>query len=181
MLYSLDGTVPTSAASAFLAPGARVIGDVRLEADVSVWFNAVIRGDNDSIVVGAGSNVQDGAVLHVDPGFPMRIGTNVTVGHKAMLHGCTIGEGSLIGMNAVVLNGAVIGRNCLIGANALVTEGMEIPDGSLVLGSPAKVRKTLDAEAIEGMHAGARSYVKKIAGYRATLAVVSAEPNVTMC
>jgi len=169
MLYTLDGTTPRIGARGYLAPGAAVIGNVTLGEEVSVWFNAVIRGDNDSIAIGAGSNIQDGAVLHVDPGFPLTLGPKVTVGHKAMLHGCTIGEGSLVGMNAVVLNGAVIGRNCLIGANALVTEGMTVPDGSLVLGSPAKVRKSLTAEAIEQMHAGARSYVRKIALYSSSL------------
>ena len=168
-LYTLDGVAPRAAPGTFVAPGAAVIGDVTLADDVSVWFNAVIRGDNDRITIGAGSNVQDGAVLHVDAGFPMAIGQNVTVGHKAMLHGCTIGDGSLVGMDAVVLNGAVIGRNCLIGAGALVTEGMEIPDGSLVLGAPGKVRKALDDAAIDRMHEGTRSYVEKIPRYRTTL------------
>ena len=171
MLYSLGTKVPSAGDRGFVAPGAAVIGDVRLEEEVSVWFNAVIRGDNDRIVVGAGSNVQDGAVLHVDPGFPITLGKGVTVGHKAMLHGCTIGDGTLVGINAVVLNGARIGRNCLIGANALVTEGMEVPDGSLVLGSPGKVRKALDEAAIAAMHAGARSYVEKIDWYAGSLAV----------
>jgi len=172
MLYALDGIAPRVTASGFIAPGACVIGDVTLEDAVSVWFNAVIRADNAPIHIGAGSNVQEGAVLHVDPGFALHVGAEVTIGHKAMLHGCTIGEGSLIGINAVVLNGATIGRNCLIGANALVTEGMDVPDGSLVLGSPGKVRKTLDDAAIERMHAGTRSYVEKIARYRETLAPV---------
>ena len=172
MLYSLDGKTPSIGAHGFVAPGAALIGEVTLGEEVSVWFNAVIRGDNEPIVIGAGSNVQECAVLHVDPGFPMRIGANVTVGHKAMLHGCTIGEGSLVGMNAVVLNGAVIGENCLIGANALVTEGTVVPDGSLVLGSPGKVRKTLDEAAIAAMHAGTRSYVEKIARYVSTLTPV---------
>ena len=171
-LYALEGIAPRTGSRGFVAPDAAVIGDVSLGEDVSVWFGAVIRGDNDTIAIGAGSNVQDNAVLHVDPGFPIRIGPNVTIGHKAMVHGCTIGEGSLVGMNAVVLNGAVIGRNCLIGANALVTEGMEVPDGSLVLGSPARVVKALTAEAIERMQGGARSYVEKIARYAGSLAAV---------
>ena len=170
MLYSLDGRRPTTGERTFVAPGAAVIGDVTLGEDVSVWFNAVLRGDNDAIVIGAGSNVQDGAVLHVDPGFPIRIGEDVTVGHQATVHGCTIGDGSLVGMNAVVLNGAVIGRECLIGANALVTEGTQVPDRSLVLGSPAKVVRSLSDEAVETMRAGARSYVEKIARYGARLA-----------
>lgn len=169
MRYSLDGQSPVIGESGFVAPGARVIGRVRLGERTSIWFNAVIRGDNALIDIGDGSNVQDNAVLHVDPGYPMTIGANVTVGHKAMLHGCTIGDGSLIGMNAVVLNGAVIGRNCLIGANALVTEGTVIPDGSLFLGSPGMVVKVLGEEAIATMHAGTHSYVEKIEHYRETL------------
>ena len=130
----------------FVAPNAAVIGDVTLQANSSVWFSCVLRGDGDHIEIGAGSNIQDGAVIHVDPGFPTTVGKNVTVGHNAMLHGCTIGDGSLVGINAVVLNGAKVGKGCLIGANALVTEGMEIPDGSMVLGAPAKVKKQLTEE-----------------------------------
>ena len=121
-------------------------GNVLLKQDASVWFNAVVRGDNDLITIGEGSNVQDGSVLHTDPGFPLTIGAHVTIGHKVMLHGCDIGEGSLIGINAVVLNGAKIGKNCLIGANTLITEGKEIPDCSLVMGSPAKIIRTLSEE-----------------------------------
>jgi carbonic anhydrase/acetyltransferase-like protein (isoleucine patch superfamily) len=123
-----------------------VIGDVTLHENASVWFSCVLRGDADSIEVGAGSNIQDGTVIHADPGFPAVIGKNVTVGHNAMIHGCRIGDGTLVGISAVVLNGARVGRGCLIGANALVTEGMEIPDGSMVLGSPAKVVKQLSEE-----------------------------------
>lgn len=130
----------------FIAPNAAVIGDVTLHDNVSIWFSCVLRGDAERIEVGAGSNIQDGTVLHADPGFPMVVGEKVTVGHNAMLHGCTIGDCSLVGINAVVLNGAKVGKGCLIGANALVTEGMEIPDGSLVLGSPAKIKATLSAE-----------------------------------
>jgi len=169
MQYSLNGQTPTTGSPCFIAPGVRVIGRVVLGDDVSIWFNAVLRGDNELIEIGARSNVQDNAVLHVDPGYPIVIGTGVTIGHKAMIHGCTIGAGSLVGMNAVVLNGAVIGENCLIGANALVTEGAVIPDGSLVLGSPGKVVKTLDADAIAKMQAGTASYVAKIRPYRETL------------
>lgn len=147
MIYSLgDKRVKLEGEGHFVAPTAAVIGDVTLQANSSVWFSCVIRGDGDHIEIGAGSNIQDGAVIHVDPGFPTTVGKNVTVGHNAMLHGCTIGDGSLVGINAVVLNGAKVGKRCLIGANALVTEGMEIPDGSMVLGAPAKVKKQLTEE-----------------------------------
>lgn len=145
-LYELDGTSPKlpEDGSAWIAPGAQVIGRVRLERGVSIWFNAVLRADNEPITIGRDTNVQDGCVFHVDPGFPLVIGADVTVGHKAILHGCTVGDGSLIGMGAVVMNGAVIGDSCLLGANALVPEGKEIPPRSLVLGQPAKVVRTLD-------------------------------------
>lgn len=143
----------------FIAPNAAVIGDVTLHDNVSVWFSCVLRGDAERIEVGAGSNIQDGTVLHADPGFPMIVGEKVTVGHNAMLHGCTIGDGSLVGINAVVLNGAKVGKGCLIGANALVTEGMDIPDGSLVLGSPAKIRSTLSAQQQAGLVLNADHYV----------------------
>ena len=169
MIYALSGKRVQLAADSYVAPGAMVIGDVTLGRQASIWFNAVLRGDNNAIVVGDGSNIQDGAVLHVDPDFPLTIGTRVTVGHNVILHGCTIGDGSLIGMNAVVLNGAVVGKNCLIGANALVTEGMQIPDNSLVLGSPAKVRKALDENALAMMASGAQSYIDKIALYAESL------------
>lgn len=159
MIYQLDDIKPQIAPSCFIAESATVIGQVQLEADASVWFNVVIRADNDRISIGTGSNIQDGSVLHVDPGMPLTIGEHVTVGHKVMLHGCDIGDGSLIGINAVVLNGAKIGKGCLIGANALVTENMVIPDGSLVLGSPAKVVKTLSEEQQQQIKAGALHYV----------------------
>lgn len=147
MKYSLgDKRVRLVGGGHFIAPSAAVIGDVTLHENCSVWFSCVLRGDAERIEVGAGSNIQDGTVLHADPGFPMVVGKNVTVGHNAMLHGCTIGDGSLVGINAVVLNGARVGRGCLIGANALVTEGMVIPDGSLVLGSPAKIKTHLSEE-----------------------------------
>ena len=154
----------------FVAPGARLIGRVRLLPGASVWFNAVLRGDNEWIEVGEGSNVQDGAVCHTDPDYPLTIGRDVTVGHQAILHGCSIGEGSLVGMGAVVLNGGRIGAGCLIGANALVTEGKEIPDGSLVMGQPGKVVRTLDAEAIAGLRESAARYRANAARYRAGLA-----------
>lgn len=169
MIYALSEKKVSCAPDSYVAPGAAVIGNVTLGSRASVWFNAVIRGDNDAILIGDGSNIQDGAVLHVDEGHPLKIGTRVTVGHKAILHGCTIGDNSLIGMNAVVLNDAVIGKNCLIGANALVTEGMQIPDNSLVLGSPAKVRKPLDDKGIAMLDSAAQSYIDKIALYAETL------------
>ena len=166
MQYAYQQVKPQVPDSSFIAPGAVVIGRVALGECVSVWFNAVIRGDNDDIVIGDGSNIQDGCVLHVDPGYPLNVGVNCTIGHKVILHGCSIGDGSLIGMNAVVLNDAKIGKDCLIGANALVTEGMEVPDGSLVLGSPAKVIKPLDEKAKALMAAGADAYQAKIAVYK---------------
>jgi len=169
VIYALSDKRVKMAADCYVAPGAVVIGDVVLGEQASVWFNAVLRGDNDSIVVGEGSNIQDGSVLHVDKGNPISIGRRVTVGHKVTLHGCTIGDNSLIGMNAVILNDAVIGKNCLIGANALVTEGMQIPDNSLVLGSPAKVVKQLDAKALTMLDYAAQSYIDKIALYSESL------------
>ena len=174
MILSLDGLAPRFAGRHYLAPGATLVGDVRLGTDVSVWFGAVIRADNDIITVGDGTNVQEGAVLHVDPGVPLEVGRHVTIGHQAMLHGCTVGDGSLVGIGAVVLNGARIGENCLIGAKALVTENAVIPPGSLVLGSPGKVVRALSDEAIEGLRANARSYVDKIALYLERLEEVDA-------
>lgn len=165
MILSLDGTAPTFAGRYYLAPGAALVGDVHLAEDVSVWFGAVIRADNAPIRIGRGSNVQDGAVLHVDPGMPLAVGENVTIGHRAMLHGCTVGDGALVGIGAVVLNGARIGENCLIGAKALVTERTVVPPGSLFLGSPGKVVRALDEAAIAAMHAGTRSYVERLASY----------------
>lgn len=153
----------------FIADNATVIGNVRLLPKSSVWFNTVIRGDNDSIEVGAGSNVQDGCILHTDPGFPLTIGAGVTVGHRVMLHGCTIGDNSLIGIGSTVLNGARIGRNCLIGAHSLVTEGKSFPDGSLILGSPAKVIRELTDEEIASNRASASRYVGNAARFRKEL------------
>ena len=158
MIYELDGLSPDIGAGVWIAPTADVIGRVVLEDAVNIWFGAVVRGDGEEIRVGAGSNVQDNAVLHTDTGFPLRIGANCTVGHKAMLHGCTIGDGTLIGMGATVLNGAKIGKGCLIGACALITEGKEIPDGSLVMGAPGKVIRLLDAEAQKKLLASAEHY-----------------------
>ena len=139
------------------------------EENASVWFGATIRGDNETITVGAGSNVQEGAVLHTDPGFPLTIAENVTIGHQAMLHGCTIGEGSLVGIQAVVLNGAVIGRNCLVGAGAVVTEGKAFPDNSLILGAPAKVVRELSAEDIARLRTNAKTYVERRAHFKEQL------------
>ena len=169
MLYELDGRRPTCHGQCFIADNATVIGDVEIGHDVSIWFNAVIRGDTDRIIIGDNSNIQDGSVLHTDPGIVLEIGRNVTVGHKVMLHGCTIGDGSLIGINAVILNGARIGRNCLIGANALIPEGKEIPDGSVVMGSPGKVVKELSEEQQHALAHGAEHYVDNGRRYREQL------------
>ena len=160
MLYKLGDSAVRAEGTYWVADNATVVGKVLLKDKASVWFNAVLRGDNELITVGEGSNVQDGAVLHTDPGYPLVIGPHVTIGHKAMLHGCEVGEGSLIGINAVVLNGVKIGKNCIIGANALVTEGKEIPDNSMVLGSPAKVVKTLSPEQGAAIRTGAFHYVE---------------------
>lgn len=163
MLYSLDGQCVSKIGSEhFVAENATVIGNVELHDKSSIWFNVVIRGDNDPIIIGEGSNIQDGAVLHTDPGFTLSLGANVTVGHMAMLHGCEVGDGSLIGIGAVVLNGAKIGKGCLIGANALVPEGMEIPDNSLVVGSPAKIKRTLSEKQVAGLLQNAEHYVENM-------------------
>ena len=172
MLYALGQKQVLINESCYIAPGAVVIGDVRFGDRCSVWFNAVIRGDNDSIVIGDGSNVQDGSVLHVDEGFPLSIGRNVTIGHKAMLHGCTIGEGSLIGMGATILNGAVIGKGCLIGAGALITEGKVIPDASLVMGAPGKVVRMLDVETQSGLINTALGYQANMRRFRSGLSAI---------
>jgi carbonic anhydrase/acetyltransferase-like protein (isoleucine patch superfamily) len=159
-LYRLDDLVPQLAEGAWVADSAQVIGKVVLEEDASVWFGAVLRGDTEELRVGRGSNIQEGSMLHADPGFPIRIGRNVTVGHHVMLHGCTVGDNSLIGIKAVVLNGAKIGKNCLVGAGALVTEGREFPDGSLIIGSPARVVRQLTPEQIAGLERSAQHYVE---------------------
>ena len=151
----------TADAEHWIAPTAVLVGKVRLETDASVWFGAVLRGDNELITVGRGSNVQDGCVMHTDPGYPLVIGAEVTVGHMAMLHGCTIGEGSLIGIGAVILNGAKIGRNCLIGAKALIAENKEIPDNSLVMGMPGKIKGEVRPEQAERMRWGTARYIDK--------------------
>lgn len=169
MIYQLESHTPSLPEDCHVDPSAVVIGRVILSPLSSVWCNAVIRGDDEDIVIGPCSNVQDGAVLHADPGIPLHLGPSVSVGHMAMLHGCTVGEGSLIGIQAVVLNRAVIGKNCLIGAQALIPEGKVIPDGSLVLGSPGRVVRTLTLEEIRGLYANADSYVQRIKRYRSHL------------
>jgi Carbonic anhydrases/acetyltransferases, isoleucine patch superfamily len=160
-LYQLGDLKPATPGdgSFWIAPDAQVIGQVKLGADVGIWFGAVLRGDNEPIVVGDGSNIQEGVMVHVDPGFPVTIGKGCTIGHHAIVHGCTLGDNTLVGMGATVLNGARIGNNCLIGANALITEGKEFPDNSLIVGSPARVIRTLDEAAIAGLRRSAENYV----------------------
>jgi carbonic anhydrase/acetyltransferase-like protein (isoleucine patch superfamily) len=159
--YTLGDRNPALAPSSWIAPGAHVIGGVSLAAEASIWFGAVVRGDNDPIVIGAGSNVQDGAVLHSDPGVPLLIGDGVTIGHLAMVHSCTIGDHSLIGIGAIILAGARIGRECLIAAGALVTGGAVIPDGMMVIGRPGKVARMLTPNEIAGLHRSAEAYAAK--------------------
>ena len=160
MLYKLDEHEPILDGNYYVADSAIVLGKVRLCKDASVWFGAVLRGDTELITIGEGSNVQECSVLHTDLGFPLNIGKDVTIGHKVMLHGCTIGDGSLIGINSVVLNGAKIGKGCLIGANALITEGMEVPDKSLVLGSPGRIKGELSEDQQQGLILSAKHYVE---------------------
>ena len=168
-VYELDGAQPRVADSAWVADSAQVMGNVVLGEDSSVWFGTVIRGDTETITVGRGSNIQDASVLHADIGKPLTIGDNVTVGHQVMLHGCTIGDECLIGMGAIVLNGAKIGRHCLVGAGALVTEGKEFPDGSMIIGSPAKAVRQLTPEQIEGLKLSAQHYMDNARRFRAGL------------
>ena len=172
MIYKLDDLSPEVHADTWVAESAAVIGQVVLGAGVSVWFNAVLRAENAAIHIGEDSNIQDGSVLHVDPGMPLTIGKRVTIGHKVMLHGCSIGDESLIGINAVVLNGAKIGKNCLIGANTLIPEGKEIPDGSLVMGSPGKIVRTLTPEQMQGLKLSAQHYVDNSQRYKWGLVAV---------
>ena len=161
-----DKKLKTADDNFWIAPNASVIGDVVLERDASIWFNAILRADNEPITIGEGSNVQDGAIIHTDPGYACNIGKKVTVGHMAMLHGCSIGDGSLIGIGSVVLNGAKIGKNCIIGAKALVTEGMDVPDGSMVLGIPGKIKKTLTEEEQSVVPLGADHYIDNYKKYK---------------
>ena len=165
-IYAIDGVAPHIAATAWVADSAQVMGQVELGEGASVWFGAVVRGDTDRITIGAGSNIQDASVLHADAGQPLLVGERVTVGHQVVLHGCTIGDESLIGIGAVVLNGAKIGKNCLVGAGALVTEGKEFPDGSMILGSPAKAVRQLTPAQIEGLRQSARHYIDNARRFR---------------
>jgi carbonic anhydrase/acetyltransferase-like protein (isoleucine patch superfamily) len=169
-LYSIgERRVLLRGAHHYIAPDASIIGSVTLEHEVSVWFNVVIRADNDQVAIGEQTNVQDGSVLHVDPGYPMNLGRRVTVGHKVMLHGCSVGDGSLIGINSVVMNGAKIGKSTLIGANTLIAEGKEIPDGVLVLGSPGKIVRELKQEEKDYLLKIADGYVQRSRFYRENL------------
>ena len=172
-VYQLDTLTPRLHETAYVADSAQVIGNVELAEGASIWFGAILRGDNDAMTIGKNSNVQDGSMLHSDPGFPLTLGENVTIGHQVMLHGCTVGDGSLIGIKAVVLNGAKIGKNCLVGAGALVTEGKEFPDGSMILGSPAKVVRELTQEQIAGVARAAQHYVDNARRYAAGLKKLS--------
>ena len=168
-IYRPDEQTPRVADTAWVADSAQVMGNVELAEGASVWFGAILRGDNELLRIGKGSNVQDGTVIHSDLGFPVTLGENVTVGHRVVLHGCTVGDGSLIGIGAVVLNGARIGRNCLVGAGSLVTEGKEFPDGSMIIGSPAKAVRELASEQIEGIRRGAANYVQNAKRFKAGL------------
>jgi len=172
MNYALgDRSVITDGDNFFIAPNAAVIGDVTLERDASVWFGATVRGDNDPILIGEGTNVQDGAVLHTDPGFPITLGKNVSIGHMVMVHGCSIGEGTLVGIGSIILNGAKIGKNCLIGANTLITEGKDIPDGSVVMGSPGKIIRQTTERDVTLIADAAKSYRARYKIYRSELTV----------
>lgn len=168
-IYQLGDEVPLIAPGAWVADSAQVIGRVALGEQANVWYGAVLRGDNEWITVGARSNVQDGSVLHTDIGSPLVLGEDVTIGHQAMLHGCSIGDGSLVGIQAVVLNGARIGRGCLVGAGSVVTEGKEFPDGALILGSPARLVRMLEPEQVERMRASAAHYVENARRHAAQL------------
>ncbi|HTM76275.1 MAG TPA: gamma carbonic anhydrase family protein [Devosia sp.] len=176
-LYALDGIAPQiDADCAWIDPTAVLVGKIVVHADVGIWFGVVARGDNEPISIGAGSNVQENVVMHTDMGFPLTIGQGCTIGHQAMLHGCTIGDNTLVGMGATVLNGATIGKNCLIGAGALVTEGKVIPDGSLVVGAPGKVIRQLDAEAIARLTRSAEGYVRNGRRFATGLEQIHIEP-----
>tara|TARA_Y100001935_G_C17019278_1_gene366967 strand:+ start:110 stop:631 length:522 start_codon:yes stop_codon:yes gene_type:complete len=172
MIYELNGKKPECLGDHWIAESADVIGNVILGDQVSIWFNAVLRGDNDPITVGKSSNIQDGSVLHTDFGSPLTIEEGVTVGHKVMLHGCFIGENSLIGINSVILNGARVGKNCLIGANSLVPEGKEIPEGSLVMGSPAKVIRQLDERSVAALRLSSENYIANYKRFREGIRII---------
>lgn len=168
-IYAIDDLTPEfdDPQSVWIAPTASVVGNIHIGADVGIWFGAAIRGDNEPIRIGAGSNIQENAVLHVDPGQPLTMGQNCTIGHGAIVHGCTLGNQVLVGMGATVLNGAVIGDNCLIGANALVTEGKAFPEGSLIMGAPAKAVKVLSADQLAGLKRSAENYVARAKQFKA--------------
>lgn len=173
-VYAIDGIKPQyeDRSTNWIAPDATIIGRVELGAEAGIWFGVVLRGDNEPIVIGRRTNVQEHVVMHTDAGYPLRIGEGCTIGHRAMLHGCTIGDNSLIGIGAIVLNGARIGRNCLVGAGALVTEGKTFPDGSLIVGSPARVLRPLDEEGIGMLRRSADHYVENARRFRERLSVV---------
>ncbi len=168
-VYELDGVAPRIAASAWVADSAQVMGEVEIGENSSLWFGAIVRGDTETIRIGDNTNIQDGSVLHADVGMPLTIGNNVTVGHQVMLHGCTVGDGALIGIGAIVLNGAKIGKGCIVGAGALVTEGKEFPDGSMILGSPAKAVRELTPAQKEGLIKSAIHYVENAELYKTGL------------
>ncbi|MFZ4529242.1 MAG: gamma carbonic anhydrase family protein [Undibacterium curvum] len=168
-IYQLGDQTPDIDASAYITDTAKIIGKVKIDAKASIWFDVTLRGDNELIHIGENSNVQEGCILHTDPGYPLTVASNVTIGHQAMLHGCTIGEGSLIGIQAVVLNGAKIGKNCLVGAGALVTEGKEFPDNSLIIGSPAKAVRQLTEQDIAGMQRNTANYAQRGQLYKTEL------------
>ena len=172
-IYSLDNLTPDIASDSWVAPDANIIGKVVIEETVSVWFGATLRGDNETVWIGEGSNVQENCVMHTDIGFPLSVGPGCTIGHKVMLHGCAIGENTLIGMGAIILNGARIGKNCLIGAGALITENKTIPDGSLVMGTPGKVVRELDDQAIMGLRASALHYQENMRRFKSGLGIIS--------
>ena len=172
-VYSIGDKAPLVAPDAWIAPDASVIGDVELQAKSSVWFGAVIRAENDRVVIGEGCNIQDGTVIHIDPGYPLKLHRHVTVGHKVMLHGCTVHEQSLIGIGSILLNGSVIGKNSLVGANTLIPEGKEYPEGVLILGSPGKVVRSLTDEEQQGLMRAAEHYISNAEYFRNNLQVVS--------
>jgi len=168
-IYRLGDKQPLLATGVWIAPNATVIGDVRLAENVSIWWNAVLRGDNDPIIIGANTNIQDGSILHTDDGMPLTLGRDITVGHLVMLHGCTVGDGSLVGIKSVILNGAVIGKHCLIGANTLIPEGKVIPDRSVVMGSPGKVVRELTDEQLTRFAGNVTHYIHNAQRYRLSL------------
>jgi carbonic anhydrase/acetyltransferase-like protein (isoleucine patch superfamily) len=177
-LYALDGVAPQIDPDVgWIAPSAVLVGDIVVGAEAGIWFGVVARGDIERITIGARTNVQENCVLHTDSGYPLDIGDNCTIGHGAIVHGCTIGDNTLIGMGATVLNGARIGRNCLIGANTLITEGKEIPDNSMVVGAPGKVVRTIDAEGVKALAASAERYVRNARRFAAGLVDVTARPG----